>query len=81
MHVQEVFVLYGALAMLYVAKGEDDAARSLVSSLESMVEDEDDERRLAQVKRLVARLDPQERFKEVLATLLKTGTEPGKPRR
>ena len=81
MHVQEVFALYGALAMLYVAKGEDEAAQSLVSSLESMVEDGDDERRLAQVKRSVARLNPRERFKEVLATLLKAGTKPGKRRR
>jgi tetratricopeptide (TPR) repeat protein len=81
LHIQEVFALYGSLAMLYRAKGEDTAAQSLLSNLESMVEDEDDERRFAQVKQSIARLDPGERFKGLLESILKTGAKPVKSRR
>jgi thioredoxin-like negative regulator of GroEL len=81
LHIQEVFALYGSLAMLYRAKGEDTAAQSLLSNLESMVEDEDDERRFAQVKQSIARLDPGERFKGLLESILKTTAKPVKSRR
>jgi hypothetical protein len=62
--------------MLNRAKGEEEAAQSLLSSLESMVEDEDDERRLAQVKRAIERLDPVQRFRSLLESLLKTDAKP-----
>jgi hypothetical protein len=67
--------------MLYRANGEDKAAQSLLSSLESMVEDEDDERRFAQVKQSIARLDSVERFKGLFESILKTGAKPVKSRR
>ena len=81
LHIQEVFTVYGALAMLYKARGDHDAATSILASLEEMVEDEDDERRLAQAKRAVAGLDPMERFKQVLGDVLKSGPRPGRRRR
>ena len=81
LHIQEVFTVYGALAMLYTAKGDHDAAKSVLASLEEMVEDEDDERRLAQAKRAVAGLDPMERFKQVLGDVLQSGPRPGRRRR
>jgi hypothetical protein len=67
--------------MLYRAKGEDKAAQSLLSSLESMVEDEDDKRRLAQVKQAIDRLDPVQRFRGLLESILKTSGGPVKRRR
>jgi Flp pilus assembly protein TadD len=81
LHIQEVFTVYGALAMLYAARGDHDAAKSVLASLEEMVEDEDDERRLAQGKRAVAGLDPMQRFKQVLGDVLKSGPRPGRRRR
>jgi tetratricopeptide (TPR) repeat protein len=81
LHIQEVFALYGALAMLNRAKGEEEAAQSLLSSLESMVEDEDDERRFAQVKRAIERLDPVQRFRGLLESLLKADAKPADRRR
>ncbi len=81
LHIQEVFAVYGALAMLHSARGDNDVAQSLLASLESMVEDEDDERRLAQVKRSIDRLDPAAaRFEQILGTLLNTGPKPNKRR-
>ncbi len=81
LHIQEAFAVYGATAMLSTVRGEHEAARSLLASLERMVEDEDDERRMAQVKRAVARLDPVERFKQVLGAVLKSPPRPSKRRR
>lgn len=63
LHIYEAFALYGALAMLHTVKGDDEAARSLLANLESMVEDEDDARRLEHVKRVIAQLTPAERLK------------------
>ncbi len=80
MHVQEVFALYGALAMLHEAKGENDTTRSLIASLESMVEDEDDERRLQRVKRMIGRLDPMTRFRDTFKTILQSGPMPNRSR-
>ncbi|MEA3274187.1 MAG: tetratricopeptide repeat protein [Pseudomonadota bacterium] len=78
LHIQEVFTLYGTMAMLHKAKGEDDMAQSLLANLESMVEDEEDARRLAQVKRSIDLLDPGKRFKELLGALVKSGPKPNK---
>ena len=81
LHIQEVFALYGTLAMLNRAKGEEEAAQSLLSSLESMVEDEDDKRRFAQVKRSIDGLDPVQRFKDLFESILKTSSKPVDRRR
>ncbi|QVL49170.1 MAG: hypothetical protein KFB96_01145 [Thiocapsa sp.] len=58
LHVQDIFVLYGALAMLSRARGNQPAADGLLASLEPLVEDEDDARRLALAKRLQGRVRP-----------------------
>ena len=80
LHIQEAFALYGALAMLYSAKGDHEAAQSLLANLESMVEDEDEARRLEHVKRAIAQLTPVERFKGILGALAKSGPTPKKRR-
>nr|MBS0021324.1 tetratricopeptide repeat protein [Gammaproteobacteria bacterium] len=82
LHIQEAFALYGALAMLHTAKGDREAARSLLANLESMVEDEDDARRFENVKRVViAQLTPAERLKGLLGALARRGPKPKKRRR
>jgi len=75
LHIQEVFALYGTLAMFQMAKGDKKAAAAFRKSLESLVEDEDeeDERRVDQVKRLVDSVDPIGRFKAVLKAAVKSG--------
>ncbi len=60
LHVQEAFSLYGALAMLYKAKGETDIAESLMTSLEGMVEDAEDRRRMRHARYLLDRVEPLE---------------------
>jgi hypothetical protein len=56
--VQDIFVLYGALAMLSRARGDQADADALIKNLEPLVEDEDDARRLALAKRLQGRVRP-----------------------
>jgi len=62
MHVEDAFALYGTLAMLNRAKGEEDAVQSILANLEAMVADEHDARRFAQVRGLLRRLGPPEGF-------------------
>lgn len=56
MHIQDVFELYGAMAMLNRARGNDEVADGLIATLEGMVADEEDAGRLAQARRRVARV-------------------------
>jgi hypothetical protein len=56
LHIQEVFRLWGVMAMLHSARGEDEKARSLLSSLGGMVEDDADARHMARVERAVDRV-------------------------
>lgn len=81
LHLSDVFVLYGAMAMLNRARGEDEAAEALITTLEQMVEDEDDERLLAQAKARVERATPAGRFRATLRSMLKIGPRPYKPKR
>ncbi len=81
LHIQEVFSLYGALAMLNRARGQDEAADGLIANLERLVEDEDDARLLAQAKRRVERATGEGRVKSVLRTLLKSPPRPYRPKR
>ncbi len=60
LHVQEAFSLYGALAMLHKAKGETEVAESLMTSLEGMVEDAEDRRRMGHARYLLDRVEPLE---------------------
>jgi tetratricopeptide (TPR) repeat protein len=81
MHAQDVFALYGVLAMLSRATGDEKAADGLIASLESIVEDEHDEDLLAVAKARVARLTPAGRFEAILRKMLKTPPRPYKPKR
>ncbi len=60
LHVQEAFSLYGTLAMLHKAKGETEVAESLMASLEGMVEDAEDRRRMGHARYLLDRVEPLE---------------------
>lgn len=75
LHIQEAFALYGALARVHQAKGEEEAAQTLLSNLESMVEDEDDERRFRQIKRALDRPNLLQEFSERLASLVGPGAK------
>ena len=81
LHIQDIFALYGVMAALNRARGNDDAADALIASLEQMTEDEDDERLLAQVKARVERATPAGRFAATLRRMLKTPRDPYKPKR
>jgi len=81
LHIQEAFSLFGALAMLSRARGQDEAADALIANLEQLVEDEDDGRRLAQAKRQVENATAKGRVKSVLRTLLTNPPRPYRPKR
>jgi len=70
LHIQEAFMVWGTLAMLYAARGEEAAAQSLLANLETMVEDDDDARRLARIKQSIDWLDPAQRFTQTMRALL-----------
>ena len=55
LHIQEAFALYGVLAMLNRATGEDASADALIATLERMVRTDEDRRLLATAKARVAR--------------------------
>jgi tetratricopeptide (TPR) repeat protein len=80
MHIQDAFALYGSLALLHRAKGEEDSVQSFLRNLEVMVADEDDRDRLAQVRRLLVQLDPERHFEELLKTAAKSRPMPKRPR-
>jgi tetratricopeptide (TPR) repeat protein len=71
LHVQELFSVYGAMAMLHRARGEDEAAAALIATLERFVQDEDDERLLAMAKARVARATTGGRVKATLAAMIR----------
>ena len=74
--------LYSSFRSLYIRDlGASKFVLGLLSSLESMVEDEDDERRFAQVKRSIDGLDPVQRFKGLFESILKTSARPVDRRR
>jgi tetratricopeptide (TPR) repeat protein len=81
LHLSEVYTLYGAMAMLNRARGQDEAAEALIASLEQMTEDEDDELLLAQAKARVERATAGGRFKAMLKRLVSTPPRPYKPKR
>lgn len=81
LHIQDAFVLYGAMAMLAKAKGEPESALALIKSLETMAEDEDGKRRLAHAKRLLTRLDPPGDFVGLLKSLVRSRPISGRRKR
>ncbi len=51
-HIHDLFILYGSMALLNRARGEREVADSLIASLERMVQNEDDARQLKFAKNL-----------------------------
>jgi tetratricopeptide (TPR) repeat protein len=70
LHIEEIFSLYGAMAMLNRARGEHVAADALMASLEAMTQDEDDERLLALAKRRAQRVTASGRLLGALRKIL-----------
>lgn len=56
LHIREAFLLYGAMARLHAAKGDLEMTDQVMAMLESLVEDEEDARRLASIQDSIARL-------------------------
>jgi len=80
MHIQDVFALYGVLAMLNRARGDDEAADGLLARLEGMVEDEHDRQLLATAKARVARATPVGRFEAILRRMVQSPPRPDRPK-
>ena len=76
MHVSDMFTLYATLAMLHMAKGDDTSAQRFLTSLEPLVETEDDERRLEQARALVNRAMPKSVFASILQRLASSPPRP-----
>ena len=82
LHISEAFNLYGVMAALSRAQGDDEAAADLIATLERLVEDEDDEQLLAITKERLARATRGGRLKANLGALIRgaLGVGRGKPR-
>jgi len=81
MHVDDMFTLYGTLAMLHMAKGNDTAAERFLANLEPLVETEDDERHLAQARALTIRVMPKGMLGSILQRVATSLPRPYKGRR
>ena len=82
MHVNPTCLrLYGTLAMLHMAKGDDTAAQRFLASLEPLVETEDDERRFTQARELVNQVMPKGVFGSILRRMASSSPQPYKRRR
>ena len=76
-HIREAFALYGAMAMLKRAQGDDASADTFIASLEQMVETDDDQRLLAVAKARVARVTAGGRRLKTVRSLLPGSKRPG----
>ena len=81
LHIQEVFTLYGVLAALSRARGDEHGAAALISSLERLADQPGDERWLAKAKARVELATPQVRRNASLGALTKGTTGAGRPKR
>lgn len=79
LHIQEVFAIYGGLARLKHAQGDTESAQKFIRSLEALVEDEDDERRLIQIKQAIEPKLIDKEMERAMAKLLAQMQKP-KPR-
>jgi hypothetical protein len=62
--------------MLHMAKGDDTTAQRFLTSLEPLVESEDDERRLTQARALVNRAMTKGMFESILQRLVSSPPRP-----
>ena len=79
LHIPEVFAIYGGLARLKHAQGDTESAQKFIRSLEALVEDEDDERRLIQIKQAIEPKLIDKEMERAMAKLLARMQKP-KPR-
>ena len=79
LHIQEAFALYGVMAMLSRAQGNEEAAAGLIANLERIVEDEDDKQLLAMTKARVARATKGGRLMAGLGALVRGAMGAGRP--
>lgn len=70
LHIQEAFALYGAMAMLNRAQGDDASADTCIASLEQMVQTDDDQRLLAVARARVARATARGRLLKTFGSTL-----------
>jgi hypothetical protein len=75
-----MFTLYGTLAMLHMANGDDTAAQRFLASPEPLVETEEDERRFTQARALVNRVMPKGMFGSILRRMASSPPQPCKLR-
>ncbi len=77
-HIHDLFLLYGSMALLNRARGEVEVADSLIAGLEPMVQTEGDARQLRFVKDLQGSVGLGMTFMKALTALVR---RPGKPSR
>ena len=65
-HIQDLINLYGTLAMLNAAKGQNDEARALLDTLQPMIANDDEARRLTDARRLAIQASPDGSFLRAL---------------
>lgn len=75
-----MFVLYGAMALLSRARGEQEVADSLLASLEQIVENDDDARQLEFAKNLQKSIAPRPLFLKALSAWAQSAKESTKRR-
>ena len=76
LHIQEIFLLYGAHACLLAARGDMESAERFLDSLEPMIEDDNDERRFQRIVDLVRRYETNPSFGGLLSRLLGRPSRP-----
>jgi hypothetical protein len=76
LHIQEAFALYGAMAMLNRAQGDDASADTCIASLEQMVQTDDDQRLLAVARARVARATAGGRLRKTFRSTLPGSKRP-----
>ena len=76
-----MFTLYGPLAILHMAEGDDTAAQRFLASLESLVETDGDERRFRQARELVNRAMPKGMFGSIPRRMANSPPRPNRRRR
>jgi tetratricopeptide (TPR) repeat protein len=68
-HIIDLIQLYGTIAMLETARGDDEAAETLLKAVESFIQDDDEAQRLDEVRRLVWRVKGGSPWKRVFGAL------------
>lgn len=79
-HIHDLFILYGSLALLNRARGEVEAADALIASLEQMVQNEDDARQFKFAKNLQKSVVRQATLQKAIDALARLARNPKRRR-